>query len=402
MAATPIPKLTFPPAECGDCGLREAELPAPLPPTGDDFDWLVRDYDGFRAFMLEQLAARFSERRRWTPADMEVVVIEALSVVLDQLSDMLDRVHAEAFLETARRPDSVRRLLAMIGYDALQEAGYSDLDDPLKRAEATADLERTWQRHPRSMEAARTAGPRAIHTQARMVTMADYGERLEDHPLVLRAQARAGWSGAWTTLRVAAILQRNLALEQPLNDAALGGTGPDGAEVARALRAAVDRFHARVGIDAPTWVHDPSARTVLRPFLDAWRMVGQEVLLEDAEPVGIDIRVSVRVAGNYFQSELRRSVGEVLSSGLGGFFEPGRLGFGQDLHASDLFEAVMALDGVETLCLNRFKRVGRRYPDQSDHGRIRLDGRQVAVCDNDPARPERDTLRITVQGGQKG
>lgn len=397
MAATPEPILSFPPTECGDCGLREAKLPEPLPPVGDDFDWLVRDYDGFRAFMLEQLAARFSERRRWTAADMEVVLVETLSVVLDQLSDMLDRVHAEAFLETARRPDSVRRLLAMIGYDAVQEAGYTDLDDPAIRAAAIADLERTWQRKPRLMEAARAAGPRAIHTQARMVTVDDYGARLEDHPLVLRAQARSGWSGSWTTLRVAAILHDNLALDEPLTTAKLGG-----AEAAHALRDAVDDFHARAGIDMPAWVHQPSARTVLRPYLDAWRMIGQEVLLEDAEPVGIDIRVSVRVAANYFQSELRRSAGEALGTGVGSFFEPGRLDFGQDLHAGDLFETLMALDGVEAVCLNRFKRVGRRYTDKSDLGRIVLDGQQIAICDNDPAHPERGTLRVTVNGGQKG
>ncbi len=61
---------------CGDCGNRRVELPAPLPGVGDDFDWDIRDYDGFRLFMLEELAARFPERRSWTPADMEVVLAQ--------------------------------------------------------------------------------------------------------------------------------------------------------------------------------------------------------------------------------------------------------------------------------------------------------------------------------------
>src|SRR5262249_32701696 len=81
----------------------------PLPNVGDDFDWLTRDYDGFRLFMMEELAARMPERARWTPADLEVVLVEALAAVLDQLSDRADRVAAEAYLETARRPESVRR-----------------------------------------------------------------------------------------------------------------------------------------------------------------------------------------------------------------------------------------------------------------------------------------------------
>ena len=103
---------------------------------GDDFDWLVRDYDSFRRFMLEELAARFPERTRWTPADMEVVLVEVLAAVLDQLSDMLDRVATESYLETARRPETVRRLLALIGFDAATAAGLTDEDSGAPNAQS--------------------------------------------------------------------------------------------------------------------------------------------------------------------------------------------------------------------------------------------------------------------------
>src|SRR4051812_50132952 len=72
--------------------------------------------------MMEELAARVPERQRWTPADLETVLVEALAAVLDQLSDRADRVAAEAYLPTARRPESVRRLLQYIGYDAVRAA----------------------------------------------------------------------------------------------------------------------------------------------------------------------------------------------------------------------------------------------------------------------------------------
>ena len=91
MAETPVPELNFA-GNCPDCGGRSVDLPQVLPVIGDDFDWLVRDYDGFRLFMLEELAARFPERTRWTPADMEVVLVEQLAAILDQFSDQLDRV----------------------------------------------------------------------------------------------------------------------------------------------------------------------------------------------------------------------------------------------------------------------------------------------------------------------
>ncbi len=469
MAENPVPKLIFREG-CPDCGLREIQLPQRLPPVGDDFDWLLRDYDGFRLFMLEELAARFPERRRWTPADMEVVLVETLSVVLDQLSDMLDRIQAEAFLQEARRPQSVRRLLSMIGYDAVAmadaESGIprarpplgettdrmrdrlQDFHPPLqsflsdyqaalsahlspeqqiqlqaflenpKEAEMEAlnavqhfldntpnfvlrarqhALHRYWSMYPHAMEAARAAGPRAIGTQRRMVTAQDHAVRMEEHPLVLRAHASSVWSGSWTTINVAVILTSNMLLEDPLTADALGGS-----EMLENLRKDIDDFNEKREIFPVNWSAGPAPRTVLRPYLDAFRMAAQEVYLQDAKRVGIQISLSLKAAENYFQSEIRRAVLDALGTGLGGFFEPGRLKFGEDLHASDLMETVMALEGVEAVCLNRFRRVDKRYADQSEGGHIILEGIEVAVCENDPAEPGLGYLRIVIHGGQRG
>jgi len=400
MADTPQPVLTFP-GGCPDCGRRETQLPTALPALGDDFDWLVRDYDGLRLFMLEQLLARFPERTRWTPADMEVVLVEGLAVLLDQLSDMLDRIAAEAFLETARRPESVRRLLKSIGYDALglaQGSGSPPFDQAPATGDTRTDAERFddyWLDHPTLMDQARQEGPRQIHTQKRMVTAADHAERLEDHPLVLRANAYGQWEGSWTTLFAATINIDNRLLDESLPPPILG-------DALQELRDAVDAFHGRLGLRKPYWILGPTLRSILNIYVEAFRMAGQEVLLIDAEPVGIDIALSLRIAGDYYQSEVQRAVLAALGTGVGGFFEPGRLKFGEDLYAGDIFQTVLALAGIEAACLNRFKRVGKRYPDQSDAGRIELKGLELAVCDKDPAKPERGTLRIRVHGGRLG
>ena len=74
----------------------------------------------------------------------------------------------------------------------------------------------------------------------------------------------------------------------------------------------------------------------------------------------------------------------------------------EDLFASDVVGAVMALDGIEAVCLNRFKRLGQRYPDAADSGRIELNEIEVAVCDTDPAHPERGRLNLRVKGGLAG
>ena len=281
-------------------------------------------------------------------------------------------------------------------------------DDPRTSAEL---LGQYWLDQPTAMEEARQAGPRAIRTQRRMVTVADYAARLEEHPLVARAHAWSAWSGSWTTIHVAVVLWSNLPLDQPLPHTApqiealalLLGTTPErlSGRIAR-LQEEVDAFHREHALDDPDWVSHQVLRTLLRDYLEAYRMVGQEVLLQDAVPVGISMALSLRVAPTYFQSEVRRAAGKALGMGPEGFFAPGRLRFGEDLHAGDIFETLMALDGVEAVCLNRFKKVGRRHPDQADSGRIVLEGLEIAVCDNDPRRPERGYFTLQLHGGRRG
>jgi hypothetical protein len=421
MPELPPSVLTFP-GGCPDCGGRQIALPPPLPVVGDDFDWRVRDYDGFRLAMLEELVARFPERSRWTPGDLEVVLVEVLAAVLDQLSDTLDRVASEAYLETARRPESVRRLLSMIGYDAVTLAlarGEIDLkpdeDPPLKKGDSTPRqrLDAFWLANPHAMDEARQAGPRAIHDQHRMVTVDDYARRLEEHPLVLRAHAAESWTGSWTTVRVALMLWENEMLDGKPSP-------PEKQPPTRSVKSypddlwlAIVDFHEERGLRLPVPPVStseppvqpdppPSIRTFLNLYVEAYRMAGQEVVLGDAVQVPITMSLSVRVAESFYQSEVRHAIGEALGRGPAGFFQPGRLRFGEDLHTSDVIAAVMALDGVVSVCLNRFQRLGGEYPDQVASGRIRLDGLEVALCDNDPQNPANGYFRLTLHGGQKG
>src|SRR5262249_37768025 len=148
------------------------------------------------------------------------------------------------------------------------------------------------------------------------------------------------------------------------------------------LWAEIVKFHDQREVPLPMRESNPSVRAVLQPYLDAYRMTGQAIELADAVLVGVVLLISVQVAPNYFQSEVRHAIEHALGDGPGGFFEPGRLPFGEDLVASDIVQALMALDGVENICLNRFKRLGSRFPDMSASGRIPLEGLEIAVCDD--------------------
>ena len=409
MADAPTQTLQFDLLACLDCGRRIAHLPAPLPAIGDDFDWRARDYDAIRVFMLEELIARFPERIRWTPADLEVVIVEILAALTDHLSDMADRVAQEATLDTARRPSSVRRLLRFIDYDAaLVAAGTKLIDvDPAAapRADLDAALERFWFDNLSAMDQARREGPQHIFEQERMVTVADCSARVDDHPLVMRSNARSAWTGAWETLSLAIILpDTDWRLDNSLDTIPKPAAGDRDAIEAFLRRIAklkddVEAFHKVHGLEVPDWSKSPTFRSILSGFIDAYRMTGQPTVLLDAVPVGIAILVSLIVRPTFYQSEIRTAAEAALGDGPDGFFQAGRLRFGEDVFASDVLAKLMDIDGVENVCLMRFKRVGRENPDLSEAGRIQLSGLEVAVCDNDRARLERGYFLLVLHGG---
>jgi hypothetical protein len=388
---------------CPDCGERVAVLPIPLPGVANDFDWASRDYDSFRLFMMQELAYRFPDRRRWTPADMEVVIVELLAAALDRASHALDAVQAERYLETARRPQSVRRLLKLIGYDAVHRTDPAILEGlppaPTGVTETEKQkLERYWRLDPAEMEKARNEGPRLTEEVRRMVTLADHESLLEAHPLVARARARLVWSGAWYTILVAALLEGNKGLDDPLHVGAAPASGIP-SELNEVLWNKVVVFQRVEELALPPVNEKLTVRRLLRVMIEKNRMVGSEVFLETAKAAAITFALSIRAKKGFFRTELKQALNQVFTSDEGGFFEPGRLAFGEDLFASDIIEAAMAVEGVEVACINRFKRVGG-YPDRTAAGVIEIAEDEFALCENNRAKPQNGTFRITVNAGE--
>jgi len=407
MAETPQSTLVFDLADCADCGKRIAELPRPLPDAGTDFPWDARDYDALRLFMMEEMVARFPDRRRWTPADMEVVVIEVFAALMDHLSDATDKAFIEGNLETARMPASVRRLLSFIGYDALRDLlAEGKLEATLATAGAVDQqqaVERYWHDNPFAMEEARQTGVRTIFDQARMVTEPDYAERLDDHPLVARANASSEWTGSWNTLSVAVILvDTKWRIDQSFDTLAKPSNPAEKRAFERRLeklQTDIEQFHLRNDLAVPAWGAQPTFRSILRSYVDSHRMCGQDVDFRDAVPVGIAIVASIVVEPEFYQSEVRQAAEIALGDSEDGFFHAGNLKFGEDLFASDIIAVLMALDGVQNVCLIRFKRAGNDHPDQVETGRITLNGIEIAVCDNISGARERGYFHLNLNGG---
>lgn len=402
MAELKNPTLTFE-GGCPDCGERVAVLPIALPGVTNDFDWASRDYDSFRLFMMQELAYRFAQRRRWTPADMEAVIVELLAAALDRASHAVDAVQAERYLETARRPQSVRRLLKLIGYDAVHRTDPAILEGlpppPVGVTETPQQkLERYWRLDPAEMEAARKEGPRLTEEVRRMVTLADHETVLENHPLVACARARLVWSGAWYTILLAALLEGNLGLDDALHQ---GPAPEDGvpSELDESRWSKIVVFQRVEGLALPPVNETLTARRLLRVMIEQNRMVGSEVFLETAKAAAITFTLSIRARKGFFRTELKQALNQVFTADEGGFFEPGRLAFGEDLFASDIIEAAMAVEGVAVACINRFKRVGG-YPDHTAAGLIEIADDEFVLCQNNPAVPQNGNYRITVHAGE--
>jgi hypothetical protein len=308
-------------------------------------------------------------------------------------------VQAERFLDSARRPQSVRRLLAFVGYDPLPTAAGGMALLPVVPGESVVEkLERFWLREPAAMEDARRNGPREIREQRRMVTLADHVTRLESHPLVKRAKARLRWTGAWNSVVAAVLLVNFLQLDQKLT---FDGAGIP-AELGKKLWQETIEFQALSGLPPLSASTHLTPRNILSGFVTSRRLAGMEVILDDARTVPLSIAMSVKARTGYFRSELRDALSQAFSSGDGGFFQSGNLGFDDDVNASDLIEHAMTVEGVEVSCLTVFKRMGGQFPNRADATTIAIGEDEIAVCANNKAKPKMGRMLITVHGGSPG
>ncbi|MCW5799959.1 MAG: putative baseplate assembly protein [Nitrospira sp.] len=88
------------------------EVPGPAPVI----DYLAKDYASFRRVMLDRMSTLMPQWKERSPADLGVMLVEALAYTADQLSYQQDAVATEAYLGTARRRVSVRRHARLMDY----------------------------------------------------------------------------------------------------------------------------------------------------------------------------------------------------------------------------------------------------------------------------------------------
>ncbi len=97
-----------------DCAPVEDCPPEALPQP--EINYLAKDYASFRQLMLDRLSVIMPGWQERNPADVLVMLVEALAYVGDHLSYYQDAVATEAYLGTARQRISLRRHARLLDY----------------------------------------------------------------------------------------------------------------------------------------------------------------------------------------------------------------------------------------------------------------------------------------------
>mgnify|MGYP003639043008 CR=1 FL=1 len=215
---------------------------------------------------------------------------------------------------------------------------------------------------PETVAHTRLFAPPSIRTQQRAVTEEDWQAWALQHPEVQRASAELRWTGSWYTVFVTV-------------DRVGGGSTTD----------------------------DPEFRDTLLAHLSRARLAGYDLELRD--PVFAPLRVELRVcvARDFARAAVRAALLDRFSSGIRrdgskGFFHPDQFSFGDPVFSSRIYAAAMAVDGVASVDITVFQRMGRAANGEIAAGVLRPGDREIVQLENDPNFPERGLFEVIMEG----
>jgi hypothetical protein len=212
--------------------------------------------------------------------------------------------------------------------------------------------------------------------QLRAVTLEDYARRAEELPGVAHARAQYAWTGSWRTVRVA--------------------LDPRGTtELAESLRREV------------------------ADYLDAVRLIGEDLEVRAARLAPLDILLRACVHIDYWPEDLAAELEQAFSEGYApdgrrGFFHPDAWTFGQPLYASQLIGRALQVPGVERVLLVSMRRWNARSgptgttvtldPEDLPElavSRIEVEPGEIIRVANDPSRLDHGRIRFDILGGRR-
>lgn len=226
---------------------------------------------------------------------------------------------------------------------------------------------------PESLDRVRAQAPKAFRAvQYRAVTEADYAEAAMRRSDVVGAAARFRWTGSWYTVQLAV---------DPRDPADLitlpGGRTHLSDRFEQSIKAHVTRF----------------------------KLAGYDLQVRSGEYVPLEIDIQLCVLPGYFRGDVLEAVSWALSDeinpdGSKGFFHPDNFSFGLSVHLSRLYQALEAVQGVDSAVVTLFRVFGQDDNGELEAGALPIGAWQIARLDNDPNFQENGVLRLSAGGGK--
>jgi hypothetical protein len=214
---------------------------------------------------------------------------------------------------------------------------------------------------PESPDDVRRNAPEAFRRQERAVTPEDYAEVTERFRGVQRAAATTRWTGSWYT-----------------------------------------QF---ITVDPAAGVDSGKLRADLLPFVDRYRMAGQDLEFNDPHYVSLELELNVCVQPDYFRADVKAGLLDALSSrglpgGARGLFHPDNFSFGQTVYLSEIYAAAHAVPGVASAQIVTFQRQGTKDSTYLDKAQLPICRLEIARLENSLNYPEHGVLRLDINGGK--
>jgi hypothetical protein len=214
---------------------------------------------------------------------------------------------------------------------------------------------------PETMQHIVQMAPFVFQSQMRCVTAADYGTMAQTLKSVSQAQGTIRWTGSWYTAFVS-----------------IDPVGPCTSDLANEVETGLDKL----------------------------RMMGTDLVVEQAVFVGLNIGLEICVASGFFRGDVYQALWKVLvtgdsCSGTPGLLNGANFKFGQTVFSSPIVAAAQAVTGVVAVRLATFERMDRPTPaSQAPPTELLMGAVEIASCDNDPNHADRGFLTLTMDGGK--
>ncbi|MEU7469976.1 putative baseplate assembly protein [Streptomyces sp. NPDC044984] len=183
--------------------------------------------------------------------------------------------------------------------------------------------------------------------------------------------------------------------------AALAGALPGVQRAAAELRWTGSVREAHVAVDAAgDGTPSPELLDRVAQALEPYRRIGHDVVVRPARLVPLDIALTVCARPGHQHGQILAELYRVLGSGRGGFFHPDALTFGEPVRLSRLVAVAASVPGVESVRVTRLRRLFEPDRGEREDGLLRPGPLEIAVCDNDPDRPEHGRLEISLGGAR--